>query len=115
MSTHSVNLIVLGYSQGVSIAARWLATRKIMCTHLILHSGAIPVELTPADFEFLPTDVPVTYLFGNKDPYITEARKTEQHLKASALFGSRLEIEVFDGVHEVYTPFLKSLVLKKPD
>ena len=32
------NLIILGYSQGVSIATRWVAARKINCNHLILHS-----------------------------------------------------------------------------
>ena len=36
------NLIILGYSQGVSIATRWVAARKINCNHLILHSGGIP-------------------------------------------------------------------------
>jgi predicted esterase len=44
------NLIVLGYSQGVSIATRWVASRKINCNHLILHSGGIPVELEPEGF-----------------------------------------------------------------
>jgi len=47
------NLIILGYSQGVSIATRWVASRKIDCSHLVLHSGGIPTELTPEDFKFL--------------------------------------------------------------
>ena len=47
------NLIILGYSQGVSIATRWVAARKINCNHLILHSGGIPSELEPEDFSHL--------------------------------------------------------------
>ena len=103
------NLIVMGYSQGVSIATRWVASRKILCDKLILHSGGIPKELTPKDFEFLKPTVEVIYLYGNKDPYITEARKTEEQLKGSQLFKNRLKIEVFDGGHKVNQDFLLKL------
>lgn len=101
--------IVLGYSQGVSIATRWLASRKIDCDHLVLHSGGIPIELTPDDFGYLSQNTKVTYLYGDKDQYITEARKTTEHLKGKKLFGDRLTIEVFDGIHEVNTSFLSEL------
>lgn len=100
------NLIVLGYSQGVSIAARWIATRKIRCNTLILHSGAIPVELQAADFTFLKSETKVFYIYGNKDQYVTEAKKTEQYLKSKDLFKDNLIIEVFDGVHEVSKEFI---------
>ena len=97
----TTTLIVLGYSQGVSIATRWVASRKIQCNKLILHSGGIPNELEPEDFEFLSIKTEVIYLYGNKDQYITEARETEEKLKGSKLFQNRLKIEVFEGVHEV--------------
>ncbi|MBK5213796.1 MAG: esterase [Flavobacteriaceae bacterium] len=100
------NLFVLGYSQGVSIATRWVASRKIQCDKLILHSGGIPNELRPTDFEFLKPTAQVIYLYGNKDQYITEARKTKEELKGSNLFQDRLKIEVFDGIHEVNWEFL---------
>jgi predicted esterase len=95
------NLIVMGYSQGVSIAARWVASRKINCEKLILHSGGIPKELKPTDFDFMKPETKVIYLYGNKDEYITEARKTEENLKGNQLFKERLEIKIFDGIHEV--------------
>ena len=44
------NLIILGYSQGLSVASRWVAQRKIQCDKLILHSGGIPHELKPDAF-----------------------------------------------------------------
>ncbi len=103
------NLLVLGYSQGVSIAARWVANKKIKCNHLILHSGGIPTELKPEDFEFLPATSKVTYLYGNKDQYITEARITEQTLIGNKLFGDKLQIQVFNGTHEVNKEFLLSI------
>ncbi len=101
ISDTTPNLIVLGYSQGVSIATRWVASRKIQCEKLILHSGGIPKELQPSDFEFLKPSTEVIYLYGDKDQYITEARKTEEQLKGSEIFKERLHIKVFDGVHEV--------------
>ena len=103
------NLIILGYSQGVSIAARWVASRKIKCNHLILHSGGIPTELKPEDFSFLTPQTQVTYLYGDKDQYITEARKTEETIKGTNLFGENLDIHVFDGAHEVNTDFIMKL------
>lgn len=104
------NFIILGYSQGVSIASRWVAKRKIQCDKLILHSGGIPKELKPQDFEFLNPKSEVIYLYGDKDQYVTEAKKTEEELKGNALFGERLKIEVFDGVHEVNKEFLMKVL-----
>ena len=40
-----VNLIMFGYSQGVSVALRYVAKRKIQCDQLVMHSGGIPKEL----------------------------------------------------------------------
>ena len=102
-------LFILGYSQGVSIATRWIASRKIQCNHLILHSGGIPKELKQENFAYLNKDTKVTYLFGDNDPYITEARKTEEKLKGTKLFGENLETIVFKGVHEVNTAYINSL------
>lgn len=102
------NLIIVGYSQGVSIATRWVASRKIQCSALLLLSGGIPKELQAEDFEFLKPGTRVIYRYGSKDPYITEARKTEEHLKGNQLFHAHLEIGIFNGVHEVDKRFLLS-------
>ena len=106
-------LIVLGYSQGVSIATRWLASRKINCHHLVLHSGGIPKELVAEDFKYMSLNTVVTYLYGTNDQYITEARITEEELKGNNLFGKRLEIRVFKGIHEVNREYLLNLSKEK--
>lgn len=51
---NTVNFIVLGYSQGVSIATRWLALRKRFCHKLIMVSGVFPKELNGEFFTYLP-------------------------------------------------------------
>jgi predicted esterase len=105
--------IVLGYSQGVSIACRWLSSRKIQCDQLVLHSGGIPKELKPSDFSYMNSDTKVTYLYGDKDQYITEARITEEELIANNLFGKQLKTLVFDGIHEVNKIYLQELSKEK--
>jgi len=107
------NLIILGYSQGVSIATRWLASRKINCEHLVLHSGGIPKELTQESFEYMSAGTSVTYLYGANDQYINEARITEEELKGNNLFGKRLKIRVFEGIHEVNRDYLLELSNRK--
>lgn len=106
----SVNILLMGYSQGVSIVTRWASSRKMQCNQLLLHSGGIPTELEAKDFDYLSPDTKVTYLYGDKDEYITEARKTEEHLKGSRLFGQRLTVTVFDGIHEVSDAGIEGLV-----
>lgn len=101
--------IVLGYSQGVSIACRWLSSRKIQCDQLVLHSGGIPKELNPDDFSYMSSNTKVTYLYGDKDQYITEARITGEELTANSLFGGRLKTLVFNGIHEVNKNYLQQL------
>ena len=67
------------------------------------------IELTKESFEYMSAVTPVTYLYGANDQYINEARITEEALKGNNLFGKRLNIRVFDGIHEVNKEFLLEL------
>lgn len=103
------NLIVFGYSQGVSVAARYVASRQLQCKKLILHSGGIPKELGIVDFAFYNGKTHV--ICGDKDKYITEERLQLELKRAESLFGDNLEVSVFDGVHEVNVGVIKGLVM----
>lgn len=94
------NLILMGYSQGVSVATRWVARNKVECSQLILHSGGLPKELAPEDFEFF-TDTKVTLVYGTEDEYLNEERLKKEKARAKELFGHRLEITSFEGGHQV--------------
>lgn len=92
--------IFFGYSQGVSVILRWTASRKIEPNVLIIHSGGIPKELTPHDFEHLKTTK--TYLvYGKNDEYLTPHRIESETSRAKSLFGENLKIIPFEGKHEV--------------
>lgn len=102
------NLIVLGYSQGVSVAMRYLAKRKIQCAELILHSGGIPKELSPKDVEFL--NAKATLIYGTQDEFLNEERIIYETERAQSLFGNNLKILPFEGKHEVNVELINSLV-----
>ncbi|SFC32103.1 Phospholipase/Carboxylesterase [Zunongwangia mangrovi] len=102
------NLIILGYSQGVSVATRFLARRKIKCDQLILHSGKIPSELNPEDLEFLK-DTKVTYLYGTEDEYLKKGIIEVEEERLKTLFPNNLEVLTYNGGHEFNTEIIEKL------
>ncbi|GGI57812.1 alpha/beta hydrolase [Winogradskyella haliclonae] len=104
------NLIVFGYSQGVSIATRFAVKRKLQCAQLVLHSGGIPVELIAEDFEYLSKDTKVKLIYGTQDEYLDASRIEHESKRATELFGKRLEILPFDGKHVVNVDYINTLV-----
>ncbi|WBL26905.1 alpha/beta hydrolase [Zunongwangia sp. HGR-M22] len=102
------NLIVLGYSQGVSIATRFVARRQIKCEQLILHSGKVPAELNPEDFKFLK-DTKVTYLYGTEDEYLKKGIIKVEEERMRTLFPNNLEILTYNGGHEFNTEIINKL------
>lgn len=102
------NLIVFGYSQGVSVAMRYIAKRNLQCSQLIVHSGGIPIELQPSDFKFL--NVKVTLIYGTQDEFLNTERIAHETQKAESLFGNNLIILPFDGKHVVNVKLINNLV-----
>jgi len=97
---NEVNLIVLGYSQGVSIATRWVASRKIICKALVMVSGGFPNELKKEDFDFLPKQTKLTHIVGEKDPYF-EIEKVDAEKKRVKEILPQLIFKTHSGGHEL--------------
>jgi predicted esterase len=111
--TEKHKLVVMGYSQGVSVAMRYMAKRQLQAEILIIHSGGIPKELTKSDFDYFQGKVKLIY--GTNDEYLNETRiQTEQQI-ALSLFGSHLEIIPFEGKHEVNVKILNQLAVSLPN
>ncbi len=102
-------LIVVGYSQGVSVATRWMANQSLDCDILVLHSGGIPEELSADKFQYLDKNTQVHYVYGNRDPYITEERILKEEQKAQMLFEQRLQMHPFEGKHVFNKSFIQNL------
>jgi len=106
----NINLIVLGYSQGVSVALRYLASRKLNCEQIVLHSGGIPKELNASDFNYLNNDSKVKLIYGTEDEYLDENRIEIESKRATELFGERIEVLPFEGKHVVNVDYINKLV-----
>ncbi|WP_304136866.1 alpha/beta hydrolase [Mesonia mobilis] len=104
-------VILLGYSQGVSVAMRWLASRKLNVDTLVIHSGGIPKELSPQDFDFLTT-TQVELWYGTEDEYLTEKRIYEETRRAKEIFGEALKIVPFEGKHIVNRELINELGIR---
>lgn len=104
----TINLIVLGYSQGVSVAMRYIVKRQLQCAQLILHSGGIPKEINPIDFSFL--DAKVTMIYGTQDEYLNDKRIASETKRVQELFENKAQILPFNGKHVVNVKLINSLV-----
>ena len=104
------NFIVFGYSQGVSVAMRYVARRQLRCSQMILHSGGIPKELGADDFKFLQDNCKVTMIYGTHDEYLDEERMQYETNKVHKLFGENITVIPFDGKHVVNVELINSLV-----
>jgi predicted esterase len=105
------NLIVFGFSQGVSIATRYTVLNKLKCHMLVLYAGGIPNELKAEDFTFLEKqNTTIKIIVGDQDEYLNEERMQLETKKITSLFNNRAEIHIFNGGHEVKKDLIKHLV-----
>lgn len=106
----NVNLIALGFSQGVSVIMRYMAKKKLICGQLVLLSGMIPKELTREDFEFLNGKTKVSLIYGTNDEFLSEEKLIYEKKRFNELFGNEAIIIPFDGKHEVNKQVIKDLI-----
>jgi predicted esterase len=106
----TINFIVLGYSQGVSIVTRYIAKRKLKCDQLVLMSGGIPKELNNHDFKFLNGKTKVSLIYGDQDEYLTKELMVSEEKRFYELFGDTATITIFEGKHEVKKEIINKIV-----
>lgn len=94
-------IVVLGFSQGVATAFRWLAESDIKPSKFLICSGLVPPDVDLQIKKDIFNPIKMSYFSGVNDPYRTEASVQEFY---DAVASSKLDMELvnFDGVHEVY-------------
>lgn len=102
-----VNVIVLGFSQGVSVATRWIAQRQINCNVLVLYAGKVPHEFTDKEFNHIAD---VKFVIGDKDEYLTPGVLESEKVYLDLIFKKHLEYITFDGVHEMKRSIINKLI-----
>jgi len=89
---------VLGFSQGVATAARWIATGKSRVDRFVAWAGQIPPEIDPAAFAKLAGGI--TMVAGTTDeyaPWIAEGNHDSRMVAA----GITPKMVTFDGGHRM--------------
>lgn len=105
------NLVIFGFSQGVSVALRWMVKRKILCKQLILYAGGIPNELQKEHLDFIDWGTTrVNAIYGDSDEFLQDERLTKEKAKLKTLFGDSFEITTFDGGHELKPEILQNIL-----
>lgn len=94
-------IVVLGFSQGVATAFRWLAERDIKPSKFLICSGLVPPDVDLKIKKDIFDPIQMTYFSGVNDPYRTKDSVKEFY---DAVASSKLAMELvnFEGVHEVY-------------
>lgn len=92
---------VLGFSQGVATACRWLSYSRYEFDYLINYAGIYPPDLPESEALERMQKIPVRHLLGDEDEYVS-MEKMRQSLKEFARRGYPDQLKIFKGTHKVY-------------
>lgn len=92
---------ILGFSQGVATAFRWLAESDIKPSKFLICSGLVPPDVDLNIKKDIFDPIKMTYFSGVNDPYRTEA-SVQEFYKNVASSNLDMELVNFEGVHEVF-------------
>lgn len=105
LKNHSAKIFLLGFSQGVATASRWLHQTSLPISRFIVYSGEVASELQSPVSPVLQS-LPVTYITGTKDRLISAEKLASVKQFMAELNATLLE---FDGGHEVLPHVLNTL------
>lgn len=108
MDLSKVKIIVLGFSQGVATASRWLQKNQIPFDTFIAYAGMLGYELTASDFDFAKADAKVFGLLGDEDEFYNGENVAKFKEAFLAVFPNG-NFEMFEGKHEVKREVLERL------
>lgn len=100
---------VLGFSQGVATACRWLTFSEMPFEFLISYAGLFPPDL-PLE-RALPKmqQIPVRIVVGDEDAYAQKGRYEDQ-LEDFRKQGFPVHLKRFAGEHKVYAAVLREIM-----
>jgi predicted esterase len=103
-------VVLFGYSQGVSIATRFLKTYPHDIKALIMHSGSIPQELNVTDGRhFKKRCCRFIHIAGTLDEYVNNDIMEREQEKIALLFGKNCELYRPEIKHVVHIPLLQKI------
>jgi predicted esterase len=114
-SASDVRLRVLGFSQGVATAGRWLVRGRARPSELILWAGAFPPEVDAATLrDRFAAATSVVLVTGTRDR-LTSWMAAEAQLERFRAAGVRARLVPFDGGHRLDDETLRALADAPPN
>lgn len=104
----TVEITVLGFSQGTATVSRWLSRAAFRPAHLILWAGGFPEDIAPETAQTLLQSLPLSVVIGSDDEYISTAQAGQQ-LQQLRQFGAAAHLFTFVGKHELNRAILEQL------
>ncbi len=101
----NIKITLFGFSQGAATISRFAAQTDVHFDRLILWAGIFPPDLPPLQSTERLQNKKVYWVYGNKDPYLSDAVMQEQTNIAKELVIKPNIIE-FDGAHELNSEVL---------
>lgn len=103
----AARIVVLGFSQGVATACRWLCRGKARAHRLILWAGPLPPEMDAGPPESF-RNLDIVRVLGRNDDMATPEAVAAEDARAAAR-GITAPITWFDGGHELDADLLRKL------
>jgi predicted esterase len=99
--TSSIQINILGFSQGVATVCRWVAAGQVKINKLILWGGLIPPDLQPGLTPAQLQELQLYVVNGNQDPFLKEA-KLKMYIPDYTALGLNPRILSFEGGHDLH-------------
>ncbi len=96
----TVNINILGFSQGASTASRWAALGKTIPTNLILWAGSFPIDIDYLENIERFNKFPLHFLIGNSDELFSE-EIIRQYLVEIKQKEIQFNLSRYNGGHKV--------------
>ncbi|MDX1495049.1 MAG: hypothetical protein R3253_13355, partial [Longimicrobiales bacterium] len=102
------NVTVLGFSQGVATASRWVVQGSVAPSRLILWGDFLPPDLEMERAAEATADVDVVLVRGDADPALSDELAEEETRRIQAS-GLRVRRVAYPGGHDIDPDALRGL------
>ena len=100
-----VKVTLFGFSQGAATISRFASLTQVPFDRLVLWAGIFPPDLPPLQSVERLKDKRVYWVYGTKDPFLTQGIMEEQG-KIAGQIKVTPEVLSFEGEHELYDELL---------
>ena len=97
---NSIDIHVLGFSQGGATACRWILNSNIKINSLCLWGADIPIDCLSENNRGKWNQFKTTLIVGKKDEFISEENK-KKFAKLLNSYGLKYELIEYDGAHKI--------------